>query len=102
MTCNAAESLAVAAAIGALAVALIQPGFDTLLVAAIGTAALLESGLAATPGAAVALAAITMPANAEPGVASAVAADPLGENQLVSGHVRPQAGLDNGCRIMAG
>ncbi|SPF52205.1 exported hypothetical protein [Candidatus Sulfopaludibacter sp. SbA4] len=101
MTCNAAESLA-AAAIGALAVALIQPGYDTLLVAAIGVAALLQPGLAATHRTAVALAAITMPANAEWSVASAVAADPLVENQLVRCHVRPQAGLDNGCRIVAG
>src|SRR5579864_4049483 len=100
MICHAAGSLPAAAAIGALAVALIQPGFDTLLVAAIGTALLLESGLAATHRTAIALAAITMPANAEWSVASAVAADPLIENQLVSCHVRPQAGLDNGCRIM--
>jgi len=99
MTCHA---VAAAAAIGVLTVAMIQLSFDTLLVAAIGTAPLLESGLAAAHRTAVALAAITVPANKEPGVASAVTADALVENGLVRRHGPPPAELDNGRRIMAG
>ena len=95
MTCHARVCLA--AAICLLPVAVIELCLDTLLVAAIGTAPLVESGLAATNGIAVALAAITVPANPELRVASAAAADALVENRFVNRHVRPHAGLDNGC-----
>jgi hypothetical protein len=95
MTCHAAVCLA--AAICLLPVAVIQAALDALLVAAIGTAPLLESDLAATSGTAVALSAITVPANAEHRLAAAAAADPLVENGCVNRHARRTAGLDNGC-----
>jgi len=94
MICHAAACLA--AAIGALPVAMIQPGFETLPVAAIGTTLLLESGLAATIRTAVAIAAVTVLANPERAVASAVTADPLPENRLMSRHAHPRGALDNG------
>ena len=49
-----------APAVFPLAVAMIEPGFQTLLVAAIGTSVLMESYLAATCQAAIALSAITV------------------------------------------
>jgi len=94
MTCHACVCLAEAVCF--LPVAMVQPCFGAVLVAAIGAAPLLESGLAAASGAAIALAAITVPANPEHHVASAAAADPLMENRLGNGHARLQAGLDNG------
>jgi hypothetical protein len=78
---------------------MVQPCFGALLVTAIGTAPLLEPGLAAASGAAITLAAITVPTNPEHGAASAAAADPLMENRFVNRHARQSAGLDNGRRI---
>ena len=85
-----------AAAVGAMPVATIQPALETLLVAPSGTAFLLESGLAATIRTAVAMAAVTVLANPERAVASAVTADPLPENRLMSRHAHPHGALDNG------
>jgi hypothetical protein len=100
MTCHA--GLRLAEAVCLLPVAMVQPCFETLLVAAIGTPPLPEPGLAATNGAAIALAAIAVPANAEHGMTSNATADPPMENRLVNRHARPQAELDNGHSIMAG
>lgn len=95
MTCHAAVCLP-AAAIGALPVAMVQPCLDTLLIAAVGTAPLLQPGLAAAIRTAVLLATIAVLAKPEHRVTSAAAADPLVENRLVNGHARPPAGLDSG------
>jgi hypothetical protein len=81
-------------AVGALPVATIQPGLETLLVAAIGTALLLQSSLAAAIRAAVTLAAVTVRANPERAVASVAA--PLPQNCLLSRHPHPRGALDNG------
>jgi hypothetical protein len=83
-----------AAAIVALPVAAIQPGLETLLVAAIGTALLLQSSLVAAMRTAVPMAAVTTPANPERALASAAASLP--ENGLLSRHAHPRGALDNG------
>jgi hypothetical protein len=80
-----------------LPVAMIEPSFRAPLVAAVGAAALPEPGFGAARGAAIALSAITMPADPEHCVASSAEANPLTKNHLaMQNHVRPQAGLDNG------
>lgn len=83
-----------AAAIDALPVATIQAGLQALLVAAGGTALLPQSGLVAAIRTAVAVAAVTVPANPER--ALALAAAPLPQNGLVSRHAHPRGALDNG------
>jgi hypothetical protein len=83
-----------ATAVGALPVTTIQPGLQTLLVAAIGTALLLQSGLVAAMRTAVPLAAVTVLANPERALASAAASLP--ENGLLSRHAHPRGALDNG------
>ena len=82
------------AAVSALPVATIQPSLQTLLVAAIGTALLVQAGLAAAVRATVAMAAVTVLAN--PDRAVAFAAAPLPQNNFLSRHAYPRAALDNG------
>ena len=80
-----------------LPVAMVEPSFRAPLVAAIGAAALSETGFGAARGAAIALSAITVPADPEHRVASNAEANPLTENHLaMKSHVRSHAGLDNG------
>src|SRR5450756_233875 len=65
-----------------LPVAMIQPSFRASLMAAVGTASLLESGFSAASGTAIALSAITVLADPEHRVASTAAANPLPEKHF--------------------
>jgi hypothetical protein len=90
-----------AAAILPLPVAMVVSSFWALLVAAVGAAPLLPTGLGLTDQAAIALAAITVGTDPEHRVA--VAADSLSENNLaMNHHPRCQVGLDNGDRSWQG
>ena len=78
---------------------MVQPSFRAPLVAAVGTAPLLESGLGAAGQAAIALSTITVLTDPEHRVASTAVANPLTENYFaMNRHARPQTGLDNGSR----
>jgi len=84
-------------AILALTVAMIQPAFQALLMAAVGAAPLLQTRSNPASGAAIALAAITMLADPEHDLTSAAAANPLPENRFaMKRHARHRRGLDNG------
>jgi hypothetical protein len=75
---------------------MIQPSFQTLLMAAVGAAPLLETCCGPASGTAIALAAITVLADPEHGMTSAAAANPLPENRFaMKRHARPMRGLDN-------
>jgi hypothetical protein len=81
----------------ALTVAMIPPSFRTVLVTAVGTAVLMESGLVAAGEAAIALTSVTVRAEIKHSPAFAAKANPLPENQFaMSRHASSQAGLDNG------
>jgi len=80
-----------------LPVAVIEPSFRAPLVAAVGTAALPETGFGPASGTAIALSAIAVPADPEQCVASN--ASSLTKDRLAMKiHARRQAGLDNGDR----
>jgi hypothetical protein len=80
---------------------MIQTPFPTLLVAAVGTAPLPESGCGSARGAAIAVSTIAVLTNPEHRVTSV--ASPLTENYFaMNRHARPQTGLDNGNRSVAG
>ena len=80
-----------------LPVAVVQLPFQALLVAGVCAAPLLEPDVNAAVEAAIALSAITVPADPEHCAASAVAANPLPENHFaVSRHPCPKVGMDNG------
>jgi hypothetical protein len=82
---------------------MVEAPFQTLLVAAVGAAPLLASGLGAAGGAAITLSAVTVPTDPEHGVALAAVANPLTENNLaMTRHPRRQVGLDNGDRSWQG
>ena len=84
-------------AVRTLPVTVIEAAFGTMLVAAVGGAALLASGLAAASRAAVALAAIAVRTNPEHRLASLAAANPLPENHFsMNRHPSTQADFDNG------
>lgn len=75
---------------------MIEPSFETLLVAAIGRAMLVEAGLLPAGKAAIALAAVTMRAQEEHGPAFAGMAKPLPQNHFLMGrHLSSQAALDS-------
>ena len=80
-----------------LAVAVIELSFRAPLVAAVGAATLPAPGFCAARGTAIALSAITVPADPEQRVASN--ASPLTKDRLAMKiHARHLAGLDNGDR----
>ena len=84
-----------------LPVAMVQPSFRTLLVAAVGTASLLPPRLESAGRAAITLAAVTVGADPEHRVAPA--ANSLSENNFaMTRHPRCQVGLDNGERSWQG
>jgi len=95
-------SLDPAAAIPPLAIAMIEPPFGALLVAAIGAASLEEPRLPLTREATVALAAITAGAQKELGVAFAVPANPPSQAIVRRRHAHRQAAVDNGSSSVAG
>jgi hypothetical protein len=79
-----------------LAVAMIELAFQTLLVAAVGAAALPEPRLAATCEAAITLSAITARTQKERRAAIARQANPKPQNHFARNrHASPQAVLDN-------
>lgn len=92
-----------APAILPLTIAMIQPSFLTLLVAAIGAATLMPTGVLATGHAAIALTAIATGTDKENGPASGVKTKPLPQNYFVERrHLSSQRVLDNGSAFMPG
>jgi hypothetical protein len=88
-----------APAIRALAIAMVLPSFQTLLVAAVGQAVLLSARLQPTKGTAVVLSSITVATDPENLVTAAGTANSLPkDNFAVCRHPRPEVGLDNGDR----
>ena len=71
-------------AIGTLAIAMVEPSPERLLVSTIGLAVLLSSGLAPASRAAVALSPIAAGAKVEDRTTAAGAAEPLSENTFAS------------------
>jgi len=90
------------AAIPPLAIAMVESPFGALLVTAVGATLLAESHLPATGETAIALAAITAPAQEEQSAAFAVPANPWSEAIVRRCHARLPAALDNGSSIVAG
>jgi len=81
-----------------LAVAMIQPSLDALLMTTVGGAMLAAAHMAAALARAVPLPAITARANPKYRPAIRVAAKPLPENNFsVNRHPHLQAAFDNGC-----
>ena len=79
-----------------LAIAMIEPAFQTLLVAAVSAAALTEPRLAAAYEAAITLPAITVRTEKKRRAAIASQASPKPQNHFARNrHASPQAGLDN-------
>jgi hypothetical protein len=95
-------SLHLTAAILPLAIAVIEPAFGALLVAAIGATSLADARATATGETAVALAAITTGTQEERGPAFAVPANPRSEASVRRRHAQLQAALDNGSSCVAG
>jgi hypothetical protein len=89
-------------AIPPLAIAVIEPPFDALLVTAVGTTSLAEPCVPATGETAIVLAAITAPAQEEQGAAFAIPANPSSEAIVRRRHAHLQAALDNGSSFVAG
>jgi hypothetical protein len=76
---------------------MVQPSFQTPLMAAVGAVALLETRSGTASGAAIALPAITMLTDPEHGMTSAAAANPLTENRFaMNRHARHGRELDHG------
>jgi hypothetical protein len=94
-----ARSRELAMSIVPLPVAMVQTTFRAALVTAVGTALLLDPGLSAATGTAIALSAVAVLADPEHLVAIATTANALPENHFaMSRHRCPPAGLDNGNR----
>jgi hypothetical protein len=96
--------LPAAAPVIALPVAMIEPSFGALLVAAVGAPSLVEAGTLTAWGAAVALSAIAVRADEEHCVTLATEANSLPEYRFAMNcrHASSQAGLDNGPGFVAG
>jgi len=94
-----ARPAGMAVSIFPLPIAMVQSSFGAPLMAAVRAPSLLDPGLSAASGVAIALSAITMLTEPDHRLASAAAANPLPENHLtMSRHPCPQARLDNGNR----
>lgn len=92
-----------ALAVPLLAVAMIEPAFETLLVAPIGRAMLAQTRRPAALQAAIALAAVTVRAQQEHRATFVGVTEPLSQNYFrVCRHVPSQAALDNGTSFVAG
>ena len=78
---------------------MIESSFRASLVAAVGAAALPQTGFGPAGVTAIALSMIAVPADPEHRVASSAEANPLTKNDLaMTIHARREAGLDNGDR----
>ena len=96
-------SLRSAFAIVALPVTMVFSSFGALLVATVGTTALLTASLGLTGWTAITLSPIAAATDPEHSVASAATANSLPENNLaLTRHPRCQVGLDNGDRSWQG
>ena len=97
-------SLAQAASVRVLAIAMIELPFGALLVASVGAPPLLPTGLLTALVAAVAVAAVAVRADEENRVAALSKANPLPQNRFAMNHrhASSQAGLDNGSGLVAG
>jgi len=97
-------SLAQAASVRVLAIAMIELPFGALLVASVGAPPLLPTGLLAALVAAVAVSAVAVRADEENRVAALTKAKPLPQNRFAMNHrhASSQAGLDNGSGLVAG
>ena len=85
-----------APAVFPLAVAMIEPAFQTPLVAAVGTTVLSQPRLTPACQTAIALSAITVRTEKECGAAPAGQANPKPQNHFaMNRHASPQAELDN-------
>ena len=95
--------LPAAAPVIALPVAMIEPSFGALLVAAVGASPLLATGLLAALVAAVAVSAVAVRTDEENRVAALTEANPLPQNRFAMNHrhASSQAGLDNGSGLVA-
>jgi len=81
---------------------MILPSFRTVLVTAVGTAALMEPGLITAGETAIALSAVAVRTEIEHRMAFAARANPLPENHFAMlRHAPSQAGLDNGNGFVA-
>jgi len=90
------------AAIPPLAIAMIEPAFDALLVTAVGATSLAEPDVPLTGETAIELAAITTATQEEQGVAFAIPANPSSEAIVRRRHAHWQAAVDNGSSSVAG
>jgi hypothetical protein len=94
---------ALALAVPLLAVAMIQPAFETPLITPIGRAMLAQTRRPAALQAAIALAAVTTRAQQEHRATFVGVTEPLSQNYFpVRRHVPSQAALDNGTGFVAG
>ncbi len=90
-------------AVPLLAVAMIEPAFETLLIAPIGRAMLAQTCRSAALQAAIALAAVTARAQEEHRATFVGVTEPLSQDYFrVRRHVPSQAALDNGTGFVAG
>ena len=96
--------LPAAAPVIALAIAVIEPSFGALLVAAVGAPSLAEAGMFTARGAAVALSAIAVRTNIEHRATGGTEANSLPEYRFAMNgrHASSQAGLDNDPGFVAG
>ncbi len=96
--------LTAAAPVFPLAVAMIEPSFRALLVAAVGAPSLVEPSLCAAGSTAVAVAAIAVRADKKYGVTLHTDANSLPEYRFAMNcrHASSQAGLDNDRSFVAG
>jgi hypothetical protein len=99
-----ARGLPAAATVIALTIAMIEPSFGALLVAAVGAPSLVEAGLLTALGVAVALSAIAVRADEEHCVTLVTEANSLPEYRFAMNgrHASSQAGLDNDRGFVAG
>ena len=95
-------SLPPAAAIQPLAIAMVEPPFGALLMAAAGAPSLSQPHMPLTSETTVALAAITAGAQKEFGTAFTVPTNPSSEAILRRRHAHWQAALDNSSSFVAG
>ena len=101
---HARLGLPAAATVIALTIAMIEPSFGALLVAAVGAPPLVEAGLLTALGVAVALSAIAVRADEEHCVTLVTEANSLPEYRFAmkGRHASLQAGLDNDRGFVAG
>ena len=101
---HARLGLPAAAPVIALTIAMIEPSFGALLVAAVGASSLVATGLLTTLGTAIALSSIAGRADEEHRVTLVTEANSQPEYRFAMNcrHASSQVGLDNGSGFVAG